>query len=274
MISTSYCNRTRDDGDSGDCLTVEPPVDEVMRPIEEVTQLSHDALSQVMEDPIVKLLIHHTGPNGEPVRWTPQFSKRVAKYCCDEVLSSLRVRGVGYLLKYDRAEVYNVIGRIANPQQTSIYRCAAWYGRLDVLKWLRHRVMSRVDRGEKGWNQSVCAQAAIGGHLNILKWLRKKEPVDYDWITVNDVCPWDSSTTTAALMANRIDMLRWLRNTKVHGRCGICPFDNLIIEAAAPLDPIVWLFDPTTDQATIYRTIVAAYSRDVSRRRIRWALST
>jgi hypothetical protein len=75
---------------------------------------------------------------------------------------------------------------------------AAYWGRLDVLRWARARGYD--------WDARMCANAAAEGRLGTLRWLRREG------------CPWDATACENAASFGRLRVLRWAVE---HG----CPWD-------------------------------------------------
>ena len=69
---------------------------------------------------------------------------------------------------------------------------AAWYGRLELVKWLCGEGGFAMDGG-------VMANAAIRGNLELVKWLR------------GEGCPWNALTCHFAVDKGHVEVLRWAR---------------------------------------------------------------
>ena len=69
---------------------------------------------------------------------------------------------------------------------------AAWYGHLELVRWL-------CGEGGFAMDEHVMLWAASSGNLQLVQWLR------------GEGCPWDSSTCNIAVRYGRVEVLRWLR---------------------------------------------------------------
>jgi hypothetical protein len=92
------------------------------------------------------------------------------------------------------------------PNFASYCKCAAKFGRLDILKWARENNCP--------WNKDTCSEAALFGHLEVLKWIRKNG------------CPWDTDTCSSAARRGHSEILKWARENG-------CPWNEETCTVAA-----------------------------------------
>lgn len=107
---------------------------------------------------------------------------------------------------------------------TRTSNCAAWYGHLNVLKWLRSEGVP--------CNESTCAEAIRMGHLDCLKWLREGGVPLKVW--------GESGACAVAAGGRNMDVLKWLRSEGG----GVVPWDEWACAGAAEcgqLDVLKWL---------------------------------
>ena len=69
---------------------------------------------------------------------------------------------------------------------------AAWYGHLELVKWL-------CGEGGFAMDEMVMEHAASGGNLELVQWLR------------GEGCPWDEDTCFWAVRQGHVEVLRWVR---------------------------------------------------------------
>ena len=69
---------------------------------------------------------------------------------------------------------------------------AAWYGHLELVKWM-------CGEGGFAMDEGVMSQAAGGGNLELVQWLRGAG------------CPWDIDTCNVAVYGGHVEVLRWAR---------------------------------------------------------------
>ena len=78
---------------------------------------------------------------------------------------------------------------------------AAWYGRLELVKWL-------CGEGGFAMDEDVMRFAAMGGNLELIQWLR------------GEGCPWDSWACSQAVFHGHVEVLRWARENGCPWRVG------------------------------------------------------
>ncbi|KAL6056695.1 Ankyrin repeat domain-containing protein [Balamuthia mandrillaris] len=111
------------------------------------------------------------------------------------------------------------------PVKEDLYVCAAWEGRLEVIKWLRSRGCP--------WDEYACMAAVEGGHLETLKWLRAEDDESRRdraaGRPTRAPCPWDSWTVMAAAEKNQVHIVEWLKRNGAP-----VPKDRLGVEVSLP----------------------------------------
>lgn len=97
-------------------------------------------------------------------------------------------------------EIFKYVFENGCDDEGESYENAAFYGRLDILQFLRKNSLIL-------WGRWVCAYAADGGQLTALKWLRENN------------CPWDSLTCTNAAKRGYLDVLKWAHENNCPWTC-------------------------------------------------------
>lgn len=105
-------------------------------------------------------------------------------------------------IKHDKLETARYLRSLSPPCSWNENSCAvaAYYGRLNILQWLRD---PNPSKGKHccPWDARTCANAADGGHLDLLQWARAQEPP----------CPWSEETCFNAAKHGNLEMLKWLK---------------------------------------------------------------
>ncbi|WZN61834.1 hypothetical protein HKI87_04g33690 [Chloropicon roscoffensis] len=116
--------------------------------------------------------------------------------------------GQGYLQVFERYWSQGPQEKLRKLWDERTYRCAAYHGHLEVIKWLRAKGCP--------WGTATSNNAARGGHLEVLQWLRAQDPP----------CPWGLGVCYAAARKGHLEVLRWARSQG-------CPWDKKVPCAAA-----------------------------------------
>ena len=118
---------------------------------------------------------------------------------CTGAHSDVLMPGSGALAKWALAE--------GCPRYHTMATTAAWYGHLELVKWLCGEGGFEMDEG-------VMEHAACGSNLELVQWLR------------GEGCPWDWQTCEAAVQFGHVEVLRWVRENG-------CPWDAETRDKAA-----------------------------------------